>query len=112
MNVLIIEDEPLAVDRLKKLLYQIGGLEIVGITGSVASSVEWLQKMPPPDLILMDIELEDGQSFSIFDQVIVNSPVIFTTSYDEYAIRAFKVNSIDYLLKPVKTEELGAASAN
>jgi DNA-binding LytR/AlgR family response regulator len=71
--------------------------------------VEWLQQNPAPDLILMDIELADGQSFEIFKLVEVTSPVIFTTSYDEYALKAFKVNSIDYLLKPVQKEELQLA---
>ena len=110
MNVLIIEDESLAVERLRELLQEVDvATQVVGVTGSVQASVNWLQSQPKPDLILMDIELSDGQSFSIFDQIPVESPVIFTTSYDEYAIRAFKVNSIDYLLKPVSREDLNAA---
>jgi two-component system, LytTR family, response regulator LytT len=110
MNVLIIEDEPLAADRLRQLLSQANpGMQVVGATESVEASVAWLQTHSKPDLILMDIELSDGQSFAIFDQVAVSTPVIFTTSYDEYAIQAFKVNSIDYLLKPVKSEDLQAA---
>ena len=76
---------------------------------SIRSSVSWLQQNPSPDLILMDIELADGQSFEIFDKVDVKSTVIFTTSYDEYALKAFKVNSIDYLLKPIQKEDLHAA---
>ena len=112
MNVLIIEDEPLGVDRLRQLLAEADPtIQVSGVTDSVESSVAWLQSNPEPDFILMDIELSDGQSFGIFDQVTVTSPIIFTTSYDEYAIRAFKVNSIDYLLKPVKPEELNAALA-
>jgi DNA-binding LytR/AlgR family response regulator len=79
---------------------------VVGITDSISSSVEWLNQHPAPDLILMDIELADGQSFAIFNSVEVKTPVIFTTSYDEYALKAFKVNSIDYLLKPVQKEDL------
>ena len=75
---------------------------MVGVAESIKASVNWLQNNPPPDLILMDIELCDGQSFEIFDKVQVKSTVIFTTSYDEYALKAFKVNSIDYLLKPVQ----------
>lgn len=107
---MIIEDEPLAVDRLRQLLLQADpALNVTGVTDSVEASVAWLQSNPKPDLILMDIELSDGQSFGIFDQVTVSSPVIFTTSYDEYAIQAFKVNSIDYLLKPVKLDDLQAA---
>lgn len=110
MNVLIIEDEPLAVSRLRQLLLDAdGSLQVAGVTDSIEASVAWLQENPKPDLILMDIELSDGQSFEIFDQVPVKSPVIFTTSYDEYAIQAFKVNSIDYLLKPVKPEDLQTA---
>jgi two-component system, LytTR family, response regulator LytT len=110
MNVLIIEDEPLAADRLRQLLSQAdASMQVVGVNDSVEASVAWLQSHPKPDLILMDIELSDGQSFAIFDQVAVTTPVIFTTSYDEYAIQAFKVNSIDYLLKPVKPEDLQAA---
>lgn len=84
-------------------------IEIVGTADSIASSVEWLQNNPPPDLILMDIELADGQSFEIFNRIEVNSPVIFTTSYDEYALKAFKVNSIDYLLKPIQKDDLESA---
>src|SRR5262249_36538398 len=73
------------------------------------STVNWLEENPAPDLILMDIELSDGQSFEIFNQATIKSPVIFTTSYDEYALKAFKVNSIDYLLKPIQKEDLEAA---
>jgi two-component system, LytTR family, response regulator LytT len=110
MNILIVEDEALAVERLKKLLLQVEGqAQIMAVTGSVEATVEWLQAHRSPDLILMDIELADGQSFEIFSRVQVSSPIIFTTSYDEYAIRAFKVNSIDYLLKPIKGEELKAS---
>jgi len=110
MTVLIIEDEPLAAERIRKLVDETNEpMDIVGTTNSIESSVNWLQSNQHPDLILMDIELSDGQSFIIFDQVKVKSPVIFTTSYDEYAIKAFKVNSIDYLLKPVKQSDLNAA---
>jgi two-component system response regulator LytT len=112
MNVLLIEDEDLAVRKLSKLLTEIdGSIDIVGKAASVQESVDFLKSNPAPDLILMDIELADGQSFEIFEQVIVESPVIFTTSYDEYALRAFKVNSIDYLLKPIKRQELEASLA-
>ncbi|QMU28129.1 LytR/AlgR family response regulator transcription factor [Adhaeribacter radiodurans] len=107
MQVLIIEDEPLGVERLEIQLKEIDPfIQIIGITESIQSSVTWLEQHAPPDLIFMDIELADGQSFEIFRKVIVTSPVIFTTSYDEYALQAFKVNSIDYLLKPIKKEEL------
>lgn len=107
MKVLIIEDEQLGVERLSRTLTLIDReIEIVGNTRSIKSSVEWLTKHPHPDIILMDIELTDGQSFEIFNHVAINSMVIFTTSYDEYALQAFKVNSVDYLLKPIKSEEL------
>jgi DNA-binding LytR/AlgR family response regulator len=107
MKVLIIEDEQLGVERLTKHLKTIDPeIEIVGSAGSIKSSVQWLQTNTQPDVILMDIELSDGQSFDIFNHVDVKSTVIFTTSYDEYALKAFKVNSIDYLLKPVRKEDL------
>ncbi|MGB8190290.1 MAG: LytTR family DNA-binding domain-containing protein [Chitinophagaceae bacterium] len=110
MNILIIEDEELAVKRLKALIEEVmPSATILADIDSIESSVEWLNTHPAPDLLLMDIELSDGQSFDIFDQVVVNSAVIFTTSYDEYAIKAFKVNSVDYLLKPVEKEDLQAA---
>lgn len=110
MKILIIEDEELAVKKLQKTLLSVDeSIEVIGNTDSIASSVEWLSNNNAPDLILMDIELLDGQSFEIFNQTEVKTPVIFTTSYDEYALKAFKVNSIDYLLKPVQKEDLSAA---
>lgn len=110
MNILIVEDEDLAVKKLKKTLLSVDETAtIVGEADSIKTTVNWLQSNPSPDLILMDIELADGQSFEIFNQVQVKSPVIFITSYDEYALKAFKVNSVDYLLKPVQKEDLQAA---
>lgn len=110
MKLLIIEDEDLAAKKLQKTLAAVDSTaEIVGITHSIRSSVDWLSNYPSPDLILMDIELADGQSFEIFERVEVKCPVIFTTSYDEYAVKAFKVNSVDYLLKPIQKEDLQAA---
>jgi two-component system, LytTR family, response regulator LytT len=110
MNILIIEDEELAVKKLQKTLAAVDDTAIVvGTADSIKTAVDWLRDNPQPDLILMDIELADGQSFEIFNLVEVKSPVIFTTSYDEYALKAFKVNSIDYLLKPVQQEELTVA---
>ncbi|MDJ1472456.1 LytTR family DNA-binding domain-containing protein [Cytophagaceae bacterium DM2B3-1] len=112
MNILIVEDEELAVRKLQKLLTEVDpSLTIVGVTNSIEDTVAWLGEYDSthpskPDLIFMDIELADGQSFEIFDQVEVYSTVIFTTSYDEYALQAFKVNSIDYLLKPIQKEDL------
>src|SRR3954465_9923306 len=110
MNILIVEDEDLAVKKIKKTLLSVDeSAKVVGVTDSIKGTVEWLQENAAPDLILMDIELADGQSFEIFKLTEVKSPVVFTTSYDEYALKAFKVNSIDYLLKPVQKEELQAA---
>lgn len=112
MQVMIVEDEKLLAKRLQNILQKVEpSAKVVAVTHSVEESVEWLQSNKTPDLILMDIELADGQSFDIFQKVEVESPVIFTTAYDEYAIKAFKVNSIDYLLKPIKEEELAAALA-
>ncbi len=110
MKVLIIEDEYPAVERLQKLLHKLDEpITVAAIQDSVEGAISWLQQQPAPDLILSDIQLSDGLSFEIFEKVLVHSPVIFTTSYDEYAIRAFQVKSVDYLLKPVKLEALRAA---
>lgn len=110
MRILIVEDEELAVKKLQKTLLGIDRMvEIVGVTDSIKSTVEFLKENPSPDLILMDIELADGQSFEVFNLTNVKGPVIFITSYDEYALKAFKVNSVDYLLKPVQKDELEAA---
>lgn len=110
MKVLIIEDEELAAKKLRKTLETVEpSAEVVGVTDSIRSSVQWLERNSSPDVILMDIELADGQSFEIFDQTSIKSTVIFTTSYDEYALKAFKVNSVDYLLKPIQKEDLRVA---
>lgn len=110
MNILIVEDEELAQKKLQKTLTVVDdSAKVVGITDSIKSTVEWLQANDSADLILMDIELADGQSFEVFNLVEVKAPVIFTTSYDEYALKAFKVNSVDYLLKPIQKDELEAA---
>ena len=110
LNILLVEDEDLAAKKLKKMLFEIDpGMCCIGITDCIESTVEWLKKNGCPDLIFMDIELADGQSFEIFSRIDIKCPVIFTTAYDEFALKAFKVNSIDYLLKPIKAEELKAA---
>lgn len=110
MKILIVEDEELAVKKIQKTLAGVEpDAEVVAVTDSILSTVNWLEENPSPDLILMDIELSDGQSFEIFNQAKIKSPVIFTTSYDEFALKAFKVNSIDYLLKPIQKEDLKAA---
>ncbi|WP_423129452.1 LytR/AlgR family response regulator transcription factor [Gaoshiqia sp. Z1-71] len=110
MKVLIIEDEEPAVVRLKKLLDGLDDpVEVLDCLESVSQSAAWLAANPAPELVFMDIRLADGLSFEIFDLVQVNAPVIFTTAYNEYALKAFKVNSIDYLLKPVNPAELQSA---
>lgn len=107
MKVVIVEDERLASKRLKLLLKIVEpGIEIVQILESVDDAVNWFSQNTKPDLIFMDIQLDDGISFEIFDAVKIDCPVIFTTAYNEYAIRAFKVNSVDYLLKPIGQEAL------
>jgi DNA-binding LytR/AlgR family response regulator len=106
-KAVIIEDETLAANRLEAMVQKCDGtIDIIAKIPSVKAAVQWFQQNPPPDLVFMDIHLEDGSSFSIFDQTDVAAPVIFTTAFDEYAIKAFKVNSIDYLLKPINIEEL------
>lgn len=110
MKILIVEDETAAYENLVDILAEIApDAEVLDNTESVRQTVRWLQSHPKPDLILMDIHLSDGSSFAIFEHVEVESPIIFTTAYDQYAIDAFKVNSIDYLLKPIKPEELRRA---
>lgn len=107
MQILIIEDENLAAKRLAKLVKDIlPEAEISGNLDTVTSSIKWLSMHPEPDLIFLDIQLGDGNSFEIFEKVKINAPVIFCTAYDQYAMKAFKLNSIDYLLKPVDPEEL------
>lgn len=110
MKVLIIEDERLAAEKLKQLLTKIDtSIKIVDMLETVQASVDWISNNPSPDLIFMDIQLDDGVCFEIFDAVRVTAPVIFTTAYDQYAIKAFKVNSVDYLLKPISPEDLSLA---
>jgi two-component system, LytTR family, response regulator LytT len=110
MEVLIIEDEKPAADKLGRLLSDsIPEIRILEKLTSVESASNWLLTHPAPDLIFMDIQLEDGICFEIFDNVEINIPIIFTTAYDEYSLKAFKVNSVDYLLKPVDHEELRQA---
>jgi len=108
MKVLIIEDEKPAARRLSRLLSELN-VNVSTMLHSVEEAVEWFQKNEHPDLIFLDIQLSDGLSFEIFDVVEVRSAIIFTTAYDEYALQAFKLNSIDYLLKPIDDEELESA---
>ncbi|MEM6965994.1 MAG: LytTR family DNA-binding domain-containing protein [Bacteroidota bacterium] len=110
MKTLIIEDERPAALRLTKLIQKAAPhADIVEVIDSVEASVKWLNHFEQPDLIFMDIQLADGLSFDIFQQTIIKSPVIFTTAYDQYTLKAFKVNSVDYLLKPIDPDELKKA---
>ncbi len=109
MRILIIEDEKIAADKLERQLLQYdASFQILDKIDSVKMSVDWL-KNNTADLIFLDIHLSDGLSFSIFDELEINTPIIFTTAYDAYAIQAFKLNSIDYLLKPINTGDLALA---
>jgi DNA-binding LytR/AlgR family response regulator len=111
MRALIIEDEKVAADKLEKMLTEINpSLCVVGKIGSINESVKWLMNNHA-DIIFLDIQLSDGLSFSIFEQVVVNTPVVFTTAYDQYAVRAFRLNSIAYLLKPISRSDLAESLA-
>lgn len=110
LSLLIIEDEKPNANRLLRLLQMIRpNHEVLAVLGTVNESIDWLKTHSQPQLIFMDIRLADGICFDIFSQITVSSPVIFTTAYDEYMMSAFKVNSIDYLLKPIDTDELTQA---
>lgn len=110
MTILLVEDEKLAREQLEQMVLELApDARIAARFDSVARTVAWLRDNPAPDLVFLDIQLADDLSFAIFEQIELRSPVIFTTAFDQYAIRAFKVNSIDYLLKPVDRTELAAA---
>ncbi|WP_108172222.1 LytR/AlgR family response regulator transcription factor [Christiangramia gaetbulicola] len=108
MDIIIIEDEKPAARRLQRMLTKMN-IETQIMLHSVAEAIDWFNNNKHPDLIFLDIQLSDGLSFEIFEHVKINSAIIFTTAYDEYALKAFKLNSIDYLLKPIDQEELEAA---
>jgi two-component system LytT family response regulator len=110
MRVLIIEDEPATAKRLENMLVSfVPDVTIEDTIDTVEESIKYFRAKPSPDLVFMDIHLADGNSFEIFEHVELSCPIIFTTAYDQYAIKAFKVNSIDYLLKPIKKDELEAS---
>jgi two-component system, LytTR family, response regulator LytT len=110
MKVLIVEDENLLAKQLTNLIQKVEpSADIAGRTSSIQSTLDWLAHNAAPELIFMDIELADGQCFDIFTKTVIKTPIIFTTAYDEYALQAFKVNSVDYLLKPILEEELKSA---
>jgi DNA-binding LytR/AlgR family response regulator len=104
MKALIIEDEKPAARHLISVLKEIGNIEVVAILDSIKSSVLWFETNMQPELVFMDIHIADGTAFKIFEDIEITCPIVFTTAYDEYAIKAFKVNSIDYLLKPITKE--------
>jgi len=108
MKVVIVEDEKPAARRLQRMLHKLN-IEAEVMLHSVAEAIAWFQNNPHPDLIFLDIQLSDGLSFEIFDEIKMESSIIFTTAYDEYALQAFKLNSIDYLLKPLDEEDLEKA---
>lgn len=108
MQVVIIEDEKPSARRLQRLLDDLG-IKVNTLLHSVEESVEWFSSNPDPDLIFLDVQLSDGLSFEIFEQLDIQSAIIFTTAYDAYALQAFKLNSIDYLLKPIDKKELAEA---
>jgi len=110
MRILIIEDEPLAAENLAVLIKKVSPeSEVLCMLDSVQTAVEWFQQNETPDLAFCDVQLGDGLSFEIFEQVKIDCPVIFTTAYDEYALKAFQVNSVDYLLKPLSPKDLEKA---
>ena len=112
MKIFIIEDEKAALRNLKAILAEVcPEAEIAGEADSISESIEWLESHDMPELVFMDIHLADGSAFEIFDHIKITCPIIFTTAYDEYALKAFKVNSIDYLLKPINAEDLRKAFA-
>lgn len=110
LSILIIEDERLAADKLQQMIMELApDAEVLAVLASVSSATEWLTDHDHPDVIFSDIQLLDGICFDIFRQVEVKKPVIFTTAYDQYAIQAFELNSIDYLLKPIQPERLSTS---
>lgn len=110
MNVVIIEDEFFSAEKLSHQIKQINpSIEVIAILSSVESSLAWFRSNAEPDLIFSDIQLEDKESFELFRQLPIEAPIIYTTAFDQYALQAFKQNSIDYLLKPIDVDELRAA---
>jgi DNA-binding LytR/AlgR family response regulator len=111
MRAIIIEDEILAVSHLKSVLSEISDIEVIAVMDTIQSVIEWFETNAQPDLVFMDIHLADGSAFKIFEHINIICPIIFTTAYDDYAIKAFNVNSIDYLLKPITRQKVEKALA-
>jgi two-component system LytT family response regulator len=106
MRALIIEDEIFASKHLQQVLDDVGDISVIAILESITETIEWFRKNPQPDIVFLDIHLSDGSAFEIFNHIKINCPIVFTTAYDEYALKAFKVNSIDYLLKPIEVSDV------
>ena len=106
MKALIIEDEILAAKHLQHVLNEVGGIEVITVLESISESVVWFQSNEQPEILFLDIHLADGSAFEVFNKVKISCPIIFTTAYDEYALKAFKVNSVDYLLKPIEAGDV------
>lgn len=109
MNALIVEDEILAAKHLQHVLNKVGGIEVITVLESISETIDWFRSNQQPELLFLDIHLADGSAFEIFNNVNVSCPIIFTTAYDEYALKAFKVNSVDYLLKPIDEGDVKSA---
>jgi len=109
MKALIVEDEILASKHLKQVLDEAGDISVITVLESVTETIDWFKKNPQPDIVFLDIHLADGIAFEIFKHINITCPIIFTTAYDEYALKAFKVNSIDYLLKPIELSDMQVA---
>jgi DNA-binding LytR/AlgR family response regulator len=109
MKALVIEDEILASKHLLQVLEEVGDISVIAVLESITETIEWFRKNRQPDIVFMDIHLADGSAFEIFKTADITCPIVFTTAYDEYAMKAFKVNSIDYLLKPIETTDVQAA---
>jgi DNA-binding LytR/AlgR family response regulator len=106
MKALIIEDEILASKHLLQVLDEAGDISVIAVLESITETIEWFRKNPQPDIVFMDIHLADGSAFEVFKHINISCPIVFTTAYDEYALKAFKVNSIDYLLKPIEVSDV------
>jgi DNA-binding LytR/AlgR family response regulator len=109
MNALIIEDEIPAAKQLQSVLNEVGGFRIIAVLESISETIEWFNSNPQPEILFLDIHLADGSAFEIFNHVKITCPIVFTTAYDEYALKAFKVNSVDYILKPVDAVSINNA---
>ena len=109
MKALIIEDEILATKHLLTVLEKIEDISVITVLESITQTIDWFGKNQQPDIVFMDIHLSDGSAFEIFKHINITCPIIFTTAYDEYALKAFKVNSVDYLLKPIEVQDVQSA---